>query len=261
MATFMTNDNVRLHYNIYGQGTPIILIAGYSGNQASWTAQISPLQEAGFQVITYDRRNHGESETVNYGMRISRHGKDLAELITALELEKVILLGHSMGASTIWAYLSLFGDEHVKAVITEDQVPKILKDDTWSYGIFNADITMLWTAAEKLPHTKLTHAKISKDIKLSLSKAYHPFDFKFNEPLLLNSFIQDWRDVVKRTRVPQLFLAGRHSPLWPSQHVEVLQSLAVNDSETYIFSDAGHIPHIEEPASFNQILISFLKNQ
>ncbi|MCP9301580.1 MAG: alpha/beta fold hydrolase [Leuconostoc mesenteroides] len=258
MSTFITNDDVKLNYNIYGDGQPIILVAGYSGNQATWAAQIEPLKQAGFQVITYDRRNHGESQTVDYGMRMSRHGQDLAELIAALHLNQVIFVGHSMGASTIWSYLSLYGEADVKAIITEDQIPKILRDETWSLGIFNADITMIWTAAEKLPHTKLTHAKISSDIKRKLAAAYHPFNFKYNELLLVNSFIEDWRDIVKRERVPHLFLAGKHSPLWPADHVYDLKDMSTFGEE-HIFEEAGHIPHIEEPENFNQVTINFLK--
>lgn len=135
MAKFTTADDVTIDYNIHGQGQSVILVAGYSGNQATWTAQTDVLVANGLQVITYDRRNHGKSDTVNYGMRLSRHGKDLAELISVLQLKKPILLGHSMGASTIWAYLSLYGDNNIRAVITEDQVPVMLRDDNWLFGI------------------------------------------------------------------------------------------------------------------------------
>ncbi|KAI3473647.1 hypothetical protein Pfo_031657 [Paulownia fortunei] len=187
----MTNDGVRLDYQIFGTGQPIILVEGYSGNQATWVMQVEPLVNAGLQVITYDRRNHGKSDTVDYGMRMARHGQDLAELMAQLRLEKPILMGHSMGASTIWAYLSLYGDANVRAIITEDQLPKILRDDSCPYGIFNADLTMIWTAATKLPHTKLTRLKLSETVKHALADNYQPFDFQYNEPLLLDSLMQD----------------------------------------------------------------------
>lgn len=257
MAKFTTTDDVTIDYNIYGLGQPIILVAGYSGNQATWVAQIDVLVANGLQVITYDRRNHGKSDTVNYGMRLSQHGKDLAELISVLQLKKPILLGHSMGASTIWAYLSLFGDEGVSAVITEDQVPTMLQDDTWPFGLFHADMGTLMQAIEKLPHTKLTRLKISDDIKRAIGENYQPFDFQFNMPLLLNSAVQDWRDVVRRERTPHLYLAGGESPLWPAKHAELAAKITKH-GQYVIFDGAGHIPHIEVPEMFNHAVLEFI---
>ena len=257
MAKFTTTDDVTIDYKMQGQGQSVILIAGYSGNQATWTAQTDVLVASGLQVITYDRRNHGKSDTVNYGMRLSRHGKDLAELISALQLKNPVLLGHSMGASTIWAYLSLYGDNNVRAVITEDQVPTMLRDDNWPFGIFNADISTVLPAIEKLPHTKLTCLKISTEIKGALSQAYQPFDFQLNAPLLLNSAIQDWRDVVIREQVPHLFLAGGESPLWPADHAKFASKMAPY-GQYHVFDGVGHIPHIEAPDDFNQIVLNFI---
>ncbi|MGO3365020.1 MAG: alpha/beta fold hydrolase [Leuconostoc falkenbergense] len=258
MSTMMTNDGVRLDYQIFGTGQPIILVEGYSGNQATWVMQVEPLVNAGLQVITYDRRNHGKSDTVDYGMRMARHGQDLAELMAQLRLEKPILMGHSMGASTIWAYLSLYGDANVRAIITEDQLPKILRDDSWPYGIFNADLTMIWTAATKLPHTKLTRLKLSETVKHALADNYQPFDFQYNEPLLLDSLMQDWRDVLRREQVKHLFIAGQDSPLWPSVHVETVVAMSKNGQGITI-DIAGHIPHIEAPDQFNDAVLNFVR--
>lgn len=258
MATLTTRDDVTLDYHTYGQGQPIILIAGYSGNQATWTAQIHGLMDMGLQVITYDRRNHGASSSVSYGMRMSRHGQDLAELIKMLQLKRPILLGHSMGASTIWAYLSLYGDDNIAAIITEDQVPVMISQKDWSYGLFDVNMADLQVAIERLPQTKLTRLKLSDEIKLVIGQNYQPFDFKFNQPLLLNSLIQDWRDVVRREQVPHLFIAGDASPLWPADHAKVASNMAPKGRYAMV-KGAGHIPHLEDPVTFNTIVRNFIR--
>ncbi|AFT82086.1 alpha/beta hydrolase [Leuconostoc carnosum] len=257
MAKFKTNDGVALDYHIYGEGQPIVLIAGYSGNQATWSSQIKALVSAGMQVITYDRRNHGESASVAYGMRISRHGQDLAELISFLHLNQPILLGHSMGASTIWAYISLYGDDNLRAVITEDQVPKMLRDSNWPFGLLDADISTLVTVAKQLPQTKLIQVDIPIDIKRQIGKNYRPFDFVYNEPLLIDSIVQDWRDVVRREYVPHLFVAGDKSPLWSAEHAQLSAELT-QYGESYVIADVGHMPHIEGANEFNQIVLKFI---
>jgi pimeloyl-ACP methyl ester carboxylesterase len=68
-------------------------------------------------------REHGKSEKVNYGYRISRLSKDIQELIDELQLEKPHLLGHSMGCSVIWSYLNLFGSDEIDRLILVDQSP------------------------------------------------------------------------------------------------------------------------------------------
>ena len=258
MAKLTTNDHVMLDYHIYGFGQPIILVAGYSGNQATWSGQIDQLVANGLQVITYDRRNHGDSDNVDYGMRLSRHGQDLAELIASLKLKKPILLGHSMGASSIWAYLSLYGDDNVLGIITEDQVPVMVKQKDWQFGLFQADFEHVTEAMSKLPGTKLTNIKLSEQMKRQISLHYKLFDFQYNAPLLFNSLLQDWRDVVAREKVPHLFIAGDKLPLWPAQHAVVTSQLATK-GEYVIIKDAGHIPHIEAPDTFNQIVSNYIQ--
>ncbi|HBP98130.1 alpha/beta fold hydrolase [Leuconostoc lactis] len=257
MAHITTNDNVQLAYHVHGIGQPIILIAGYSGNQATWTAQIPAFVAAGYQVITYDRRNHGQSDQVAYGMRLSRHGMDLATIISALALKQPILLGHSMGASTIWAYLSLFGDADIRAVITEDQIPKMIQTADWPYGLLGSDWQHLPAALTQLPTTKLTNLKLSADIKRAIGQHFQPFDFKLNAPLLENSAVQDWRDVLRREAVPHLFITGGQSPLWPAEHAKVLAQMTAH-GQYVILPEAGHIPHIEDPATFNDAILTFL---
>lgn len=264
MAFFKTNDQVAINYQLQGNptGQTIIFVEGYSGNEATWCAQISDFIQAGFRVLTYDRRNHGHSQTVPFGMQIARHGMDLAELIAKLNLKKPILIGHSMGAGTIFAYLSLFGCNNIQALVTEDQSPKGISDDNWPFGLFNANWQNFSKKARLIATTKLTRLTINDDIKRALGLAYssyQPFDFQFNYPLLIDSLVQDWRPEIKNETVRHLFLAGSASPLWSCEHAKSAASLNPL-AEDYVFQGAGHIPHLESPKEFNQLVINFIHN-
>ncbi len=263
MANFQTNDKVRIKYHIQGKedGQALIFIEGYSGNEATWAAQINDFVKAGFKVITYDRRNHGKSQSVPYGMQIARHGFDLAELINHLKLKKPVLIGHSMGASTIFAYLSFFGCQNVKAVVTEDQSPKAISEYDWVFGLFNSSWENFYKNAALIETTKLTRLPISSEIKRILGEAYRsyqPFDFHFNQPLLLDSLVQDWREEIKNETVPHLFLAGSASPLWSSEHSKAAASLSPF-ARAYTFKGCGHIPHLESADEFNRLVIKFIQ--
>src|SRR5579859_6029779 len=100
MPGITTSDGVRLHYTDRGGGTPVVLIAGFTAPADSWALQERALVDAGYRVLALDRRSHGRSESPGYGQRMARHGKDLSDLLTALDLRDAVLVGGSMGAST-----------------------------------------------------------------------------------------------------------------------------------------------------------------
>jgi len=51
-----------------------------------------------------------------------------------------MLVGQSMGASTIFSYLHQYGEEDVSAVIDVDQTPKIINDEQWKFGMYDSEM-------------------------------------------------------------------------------------------------------------------------
>src|SRR3954463_1203840 len=58
---------ITIHYEDVGSGQPVVLIHGFPLSGRSWEKQIPPLLEAGFRVITYDRRGFGQSSQPSVG--------------------------------------------------------------------------------------------------------------------------------------------------------------------------------------------------
>lgn len=263
MSTFLTNDHISINYSDSGQDDrqPVILISGYSGVQGSWIEQRKALLANGYRVITYDRRNHGASQTSQQGLRIARHGQDLYELITHLQLTNVNLVGHSMGAATIWAYLSLWYDQNVSHIITIDESPKTISENDWHYGLLGLTWENYANGVREIETTRMTRHKIKSDIKIAIGKEYRPFDFELNLPLLRDHTAQDWRDVIKMTHTPQLFIAGSDSPLWSADHAKAAQKLNTKYIEAITIDGAGHMPYIEFPDLFNQYMLDFFKTK
>jgi peroxiredoxin len=88
---------IKLAYNDYGSGQPVILIHGWPLNRAMWEYQIDSLVTNGYGVISYDRRGFGESSKPWNGYDYDTLARDLKDLIETLKLENVILVGFSMG--------------------------------------------------------------------------------------------------------------------------------------------------------------------
>lgn len=262
MPFFTTNDSVKINFHDYGNQTAqaLVLIGGYSASEVTWFAQIDAFVAAGYRVITYDHRSHGDSQQVDYGMTLHRLAMDLHELMAELELSQPILLGHSMGAATIMAYEELFTDEKLSAVITEDQGPTFLKDESWLNGQAGRTLAELETFIEDFPKTRLTQKTLSDDVKRALGRGMKFFDFKRHRALLQNVILQDWRAQLQQEKVPHLFFAGGKSPIFPVVQSQAARDLQKNpQSEIQVFADCGHILHLEETQKFNHSVIEFLK--
>ncbi|WP_165314741.1 alpha/beta fold hydrolase [Weissella sagaensis] len=260
---FRTSDGISLAYtDTGGEGQPIIFLAGYSGVKEEWYAQKVFFEKVGYRVITLDHRNHGSSSQTIKGLRIARLGQDLANLIDYLHLENIVLVGHSMGASVIWAYLSLWGNRLVSHIITVDQSPKALNTDYWPFGALDLDWQNLPFKVQGVTEIQMTKKPVNAMIRQQIEKTnqLHPFNFERNLPLVVDHLSQNWCDVLMNIDKPQLFLTGEQSPMWSSAHGARCVSLTKqNEGMTYEFKGVGHMPHIESPGELNDVVFDFIR--
>jgi len=122
------SGDIELYYEDHGSGQPVVLIHGYPLSGASWEKQLPVLLEAGYRVITYDRRGFGKSSRPATGYNYDTFAEDLHRLITQLKLHDFTLVGFSMGGGEVARYLGKYGSKGVsKAVIISGVPPYLLK--------------------------------------------------------------------------------------------------------------------------------------
>jgi non-heme chloroperoxidase len=122
------SDNIDLYYEDHGSGQPVVLIHGYPLSGASWEKQVPALLDAGYRVITYDRRGFGKSSQPTEGYNYDTFAADLQKLITHLDLQQFAVVGFSMGGGEIARYFGKYGSNGVsKAVIIGGVPPFLLK--------------------------------------------------------------------------------------------------------------------------------------
>src|SRR5450432_4262855 len=120
--------DIELYYEDHGSGQPVVLIHGYPLSGASWEKQVPVLLDAGYRVITYDRRGFGKSSQPATGYNFDSFADDLHKLVTELKLRDVVLAGFSMGGGEVARYLGKYGSKGVsKAVIIAGVPPYLLK--------------------------------------------------------------------------------------------------------------------------------------
>jgi non-heme chloroperoxidase len=112
-----TADGECLFYRDVGTGRPVVFIHGWTLSSEIWRGQLDWLAGQGLRAIAYDRRGHGHSSKPASGYDYDTLADDLAALLDGLDLEDVVLVGHSMGSGEVVRYLARHGDERIARVM------------------------------------------------------------------------------------------------------------------------------------------------
>ncbi|GAA5194822.1 bromoperoxidase [Rugosimonospora acidiphila] len=127
---------IDLYYEDHGSGAPVVLIHGWPLSGASWEKQSQALMDAGYRVISYDRRGFGRSSRPMWGYEYDTLARDLDMMMSALDLRDATLVGFSMGTGEVARYLGRYGSARVrKAVFLSSVTPFLLKTDDNPNGI------------------------------------------------------------------------------------------------------------------------------
>ena len=128
MAVIETPDGFTLHVKDAGKGRPVVLIHGWPLTGDMFEYQTVALLEAGYRVITYDRRGFGQSSHPATGYDYDTFADDLATVLEKLDLQGANLVGFSMGGGEIARYLSRHGASRIaKVALVSSVVPYLLK--------------------------------------------------------------------------------------------------------------------------------------
>ena len=112
-------DGVPIAYAVEGEGpTAVVLLHGWSCDRTYWREQIEALL-ANYQVVTIDLAGHGASGVERATWTLPAFGDDVKAVVEALSLERVVLVGHSMGAAAALEAARRLGDS-VLGVVAVD---------------------------------------------------------------------------------------------------------------------------------------------
>ncbi len=282
------NDGVGLHYLEAGEGPPLVLVSGWSQAAIQFKHQLAKLSNR-HRVIAFDHRGHGESDKPDFGYRISRLANDLHEFLTALDLNEVNLLSHSMGCSVVWCYWDLFGPDRLSKLIFVDQSPFLTENPAWPdwqrqaaefaldppslrddpatlyrmqhlvdgvtglAGPDGADITQKFVGGMFTSLTSETEKAWIFENVLKLPRTYAA-------RLVYNHAPQDWFDVIRRIDLPTLLIGARASQIpWKSM-VWMHEQIPGSRLEIFEESEGGkHFLFMENPGKFNRLVSDFLR--
>lgn len=277
IGSFKTNDGVSLAYWKAGKGTPLVFVPGWSSHGAEYINLIHILKED-YEVYVLDQRNHGLSDKVTYGNRISRLSADLNDFLNAAGITRAHMCGWSMGCSVIWSYIDLYGDAKIEKLLFIDEPPSIYCHSDWTEeertkaGAFTSSaeamITMYYGQG---PSNRIT---VNTDIfdfytvagapafenSFAFAEEFVPHDLPALQHVLFDHILNDWRDVLSwKIKRPTLVVSGEHSN-WVESQRWIAETISNGQTLIYGKNENGdHFLHLKEPLKFAAQLKTFLQ--
>jgi non-heme chloroperoxidase len=263
--------DIELYYEDHGSGQPVVLIHGYPLSGASWEKQLPVLLEAGYRVITYDRRGFGKSSQTTAGYNYDTFAEDLHKLVTQLKLRDFTLVGFSMGGGEVTRYLGKYGSKGVsKAVIISGVPPYLLKTADNPEGVDSSvfDGIQKAVAADRYVFfTGFFQNFYNTDIFLGKRVSEQAVQANWNiaagasataSLACVPTWHEDFREDLARIDVPTLVIHGDADRILPIAATGLRTAKLIKGARQLIVKDGPHcIPwtHAEE---VNAGLLSFL---
>ena len=248
---YLELEHSLLHYEEYGEGTPLMLVHGACENSSFWKAQLNELQKQN-HLILLDLPGHGQSAKPGGEVSIPIYAEIVREAIQGMELDAPILGGHSMGGAIA---MTLAAEE-----------PKllgglILANTGAKLGVLPEILAGLETNFEETVREQVAPRELGN------VHADHILEWISNEMVLtdpsvgLEDFLAcnrfDLRSKIKEIQVPSLIVSGDQDRLTPVKWGAYLNE-NIPDSWLAVIQSTGHLTMLERPDVFNRVLEEFL---
>ena len=242
-GNYVDVNDIKVYYEIYGEGEPLLLLHGNSGSIKAGELQIPELSKH-FKVIAVDSRAQGKSTDSEKEITYALMASDMNELIDKLKLGSVYIVGWSDGGN-IGLELSFAHPEKVKKLVTFGA--------NYTYENFMAapdsvvmdpnDSLIIKTSAFMQMY-KAGYERIPPEIRKKLTD-------------LTQKYPNFTKEQLKQIKVPVLIVVGDHDLIAIDQTIAMFNSIP--HSQLFIVPGATHFVPIEKSRLINSEVISFLR--
>lgn len=272
MSTFITRDSVSIFYKDWSSGPPIVFSHGWPLDADAWDPQMMFFGERGYRVIAHDRRSHGRSSQTWDGNDMDTYADDLADLLEALDLRDVILVGHSTGGGEVTRYIGRHGTRRISKVVLLGAIPPLLlQTDGNPTGI---PLSVFDDLREK---TLANRSQFFRDF----ATPFYGYNREGSQPSqgivdafwlqamragvkgvydCIKAFSEtDLTEDLKRFDVPTLILHGDDDQIVPIVTSALRSSKLVKDAVLKIYRGAPHGLATTMPETFNADMLQFIE--
>jgi pimeloyl-ACP methyl ester carboxylesterase len=245
-------DGVSIAYEVRGKGEPVIVfIHGWCCDRTYWEAQL-PYFAQKYKVVTIDLAGHGESGLDRKEWTMGAFGEDVVAVVDKLNLDQVVLVGHSMGGFVILEaarripqlVIGLTGIDTLQNFedkVTQEQIDEMLTPLRSNFVEFSRNFvsSMFTPNSDPALVEKIANDMSSAPPVVGIGALEGYIDFQNNEII----------QVLKEVKTP---ITCINSDKYPT-NVEANQRYAPS-FKALIMSGVGHFNMMEDPETFNRLL-------
>lgn len=265
-------NNISLHVtDSGGDGRPVVLIHGWPLSGDSWSEQVPALTEAGYRVVTYDRRGFGASDKPETGYDYDTFAADLSGLLETLDVRDATLVGFSMGGGEIARYVGTYGTERLRSVVFAGAVPPFLlkTDDNPDGGLAESDVQGMEDGARTDRATFLdgfTTNFFTAGDELKVTEAQRQEALAMEEPARDEAVVgcigafgrTDFRADLAKVDVPTLVIHGDSDAIVPFEVSGKRTAETISGSTLVVVEGAPHGFNVSHADEFNRAVLDFL---
>jgi pimeloyl-ACP methyl ester carboxylesterase len=264
-------DGTRLNYVDLGSGErePIVFVHGLGGQWQNWLENL-PRASRERRVVALDLPGFGRSEMPHERITIPGYGRWVAALCDHLGLERVEMVGNSMGGFISTEVAIQFPERIDRLVLVSAagiSSAEVARRPVFTIGRIATALATYGAARHRQiasrPHSRhLALALVARHPSLLRADlAYEGFFKGAGKPgfgdALRACLEYDFRHRLPEIRRPTLIVWGENDSIIPVHDAHEFERL-IEDSRKVVMRDTGHVPMAERPQAFNDVLIEFL---
>lgn len=259
---FLKTEKANLFYSYIQNGTKevIVLINSLGTSHTIWDEVVENLKGS-FNILLFDKRGHGLSSTVEGKISIDDYADDIVAIMNHLSIDKVNMVGLSIGGLITYSMASKYPDR-VNKLIFSNTGAKIGSEESWNERIAQVREKGLSSMSNQI-------------VDRWLSKSYMKDNPQFATGMVTMldrisdlGYIQaceaireaDYNPVLDKIKNSTLFIGGSEDIGTTSDFVKE-QAANIKSHNIAIIDGVGHLPCIEAPEEMAKIIQKFLSDQ
>jgi pimeloyl-ACP methyl ester carboxylesterase len=254
---------INLHYDDQGSGETIVFVHGHPFNKSMWSYQI-PRFSKEYRLIMPDLRGYGQTEVIPGKVLLDEMALDILHLLEALHIDQAVFCGLSMGGQIVLDFYRLFPHK-VKALVIVDSDAR--GETPESYKLRQQRAATILEIGMKQHTDDTIHQYIAAASMANQPMYAHLYEMMTTTTAAGAAAAHKGRgerrehlSILRSIRIPTLVVVGEEDYFTP-EPIARLMSDNIPGAELAVIAGTGHLPNMEKPEEFNEVLYAFLKQQ
>jgi len=259
-----TPKGIKWHYELHGEGLPVLFIHGWGVNLRIWRQQIKYFSRS-FRILAIDLPGHGQTHWKKISLK--EMVEDIEFIIKKCGFEKVGIVGSSLGGLVALKMYEVH-PQAVSFIVFVGSQPKFAKSDDYPYGLdvgrfrkLSGQLQQNFQSMINIFFRSLFTKEERATRRFKWIQTFRKADFTPDKEAALSYLDvlekEDLRQVLEKVSVPVQFINGTEDYICRKEMFEQLQE-KMPQARFDWFSNCGHFPFLSQPYEFNKVLHNFL---